>query len=304
MKTKTLPGSEGVVIRAYSPIGFYPEYTVNEPDLIFNKFDGIIFSAAKYNFNYHDDFYSEVTWLLPSEVKLICSLMFSLDCGYGLIRPYPINLRTLKEVEGGLDLTNFSHQEITKSLYELLGKHPFSPDPKYFKTPNPFFRDFIPFPKQGVKLTYEYNENGKIKEFFRIYNNLDLKDHILFRGLSTLIKANMLFLHEAFLEEATVVLYISLEASYQLVKRKIQKEKGFKKITDQHFKEFFDKYDGKYSHPPGYFKEYYEDRVKTIHPKSRFGTIPIAPLLVDDFIHLQMDLIEIYKLLIAEGIKM
>ncbi|EPG4898032.1 hypothetical protein NM463_004189, partial [Citrobacter koseri] len=43
-----------------------------------------------------------------------------------------------------------------------------------------------------------------------------------------------------------------------------------------------------------YFGEYYEDRIKTFHPKSRFGAYPHAPLTIDDYFFLSEDLITVY----------
>jgi hypothetical protein len=36
-----------------------------------------------------------------------------------------------------------------------------------------------------------------------------------------------------------------------------------------------------------YFLEFYAQRVKTIHPGSRFGDVPYAPTAYDDSIHLR-----------------
>jgi hypothetical protein len=41
-----------------------------------------------------------------------------------------------------------------------------------------------------------------------------------------------------------------------------------------------------------YFEEYYQARIKTMHPSSRFGIFPVAPLEADDFVFLRSGLIE------------
>jgi hypothetical protein len=43
-----------------------------------------------------------------------------------------------------------------------------------------------------------------------------------------------------------------------------------------------------------YFEEFYEARIKTMHPSSRFGIFPVAPLEADDFYFLRRGLIEVY----------
>jgi hypothetical protein len=49
-----------------------------------------------------------------------------------------------------------------------------------------------------------------------------------------------------------------------------------------------------------YFEEYYEDRIKTMHPSSRFGVFPVAPLLADDYFFLRHGMVEVYHWLITK----
>lgn len=48
-----------------------------------------------------------------------------------------------------------------------------------------------------------------------------------------------------------------------------------------------------------YFEEYYEGRIKSMHPESRFGIFPHAPLMADDFYCLADDLLEVYAFLLT-----
>jgi hypothetical protein len=52
-----------------------------------------------------------------------------------------------------------------------------------------------------------------------------------------------------------------------------------------------------------YFEEFYESRIMSFHPESRFGVFPHAPLMIDDFMHLRDSLLEIYAYLIGGFIK-
>ncbi len=52
----------------------------------------------------------------------------------------------------------------------------------------------------------------------------------------------------------------------------------------------------------GYFVAYYDARIRTIHPESRFGAYPAAPLLVDDFYDLYSDLILVYDFLLTDHV--
>lgn len=48
-----------------------------------------------------------------------------------------------------------------------------------------------------------------------------------------------------------------------------------------------------------YFTDFYEDRIKTMHPESRFGTYPSAPLAADDYYQLSESLRAVYDFLIT-----
>jgi hypothetical protein len=48
-----------------------------------------------------------------------------------------------------------------------------------------------------------------------------------------------------------------------------------------------------------YFEDYYDGRIKTLHPESRYGIFPHAPLAVDDFHFLYDDMLEVYAFLLC-----
>ena len=52
--------------------------------------------------------------------------------------------------------------------------------------------------------------------------------------------------------------------------------------------------------PGGYFGDFYEDRIKTMHPSSRFGVFPVPPLGADNYLFLRHALVEVYYWLITK----
>jgi hypothetical protein len=48
-----------------------------------------------------------------------------------------------------------------------------------------------------------------------------------------------------------------------------------------------------------YFSDFYEERIKTMHPESRFGIYPAAPLNYDEYSQLEASLRTVYELLIT-----
>jgi hypothetical protein len=131
-----------------------------------------------------------------------------------------------------------------------------------------------------------------------IYNSIDINDSLVIRGIYTLIKAGMLKSHYQFLEEAIYSLFITMEVSYRLVLREL-KSRGIENPTSQDAMTYI--HDAFYDihRVDKYFEEYYEGRIMSLHPESRFGVHPHAPLAVDDCYELFNDMIEVYAFLIC-----
>ena len=108
--------------------------------------------------------------------------------------------------------------------------------------------------------------------------------------------------------ESITTLFISLEASLRLVLRAL-KQQGNRNPTSEDAMNYIQKvFDmppiyinngSKIRHMKNYFQEYYESRIKSVHPESRFGIFPFAQLQVDDFYFLKDDLIEVYAFLLT-----
>ena len=131
-----------------------------------------------------------------------------------------------------------------------------------------------------------------------IYNNIDTNDSLVIRGIYTLIKAGMLKTHYQFLEEAIYSLFITMEVSYRLVLREL-KNQGNKNPTSQDAMTYIQDAFYDIHRVDKYFEYYYEGRIMSLHPESRFGIHPHAPLAVDDCYELFNDMIEVYAFLIC-----
>jgi hypothetical protein len=132
----------------------------------------------------------------------------------------------------------------------------------------------------------------------KVYASANKDDYLAIRGLSTLIKSVMLSTHYQFFEEATTTLFIALDASFSMVLRELKRQ-GIKNPSSSDAMKyihnaFYDIY-----RADKYFEEYYEGRIKTVHPESRFGVFPHAPLMADDFFDLKDDLLEVYTFLLT-----
>ena len=122
-----------------------------------------------------------------------------------------------------------------------------------------------------------------------LFNSFDTSDYLMIRGVSTLLRSGMLTAHYQFLEEAINTTFISLEASFRLVLRKLKtigvNNPSSKDAADYIANVFYSDAANKY------FEEYYESRIKSLHPESRFGVFPHAPLMADDCYDLFNELI-------------
>jgi hypothetical protein len=122
------------------------------------------------------------------------------------------------------------------------------------------------------------------------------------RGVQALIKADMLSQHYEFQEEAAIATFIALDASFELVLRHL-KFSGVNKPTAKEAGNWLYR---TFDEPMGfigadglkYFEDFYDSRIQTIHPGSRFGDSPYAPLMIDDRIHLREMLPQVFAYLI------
>ena len=99
------------------------------------------------------------------------------------------------------------------------------------------------------------------------------------------------------MEEAINATFISLEASFRLVLNEL-KNQGILNPSSRDAAKyiasvFLSEATGKY------FEEYYDSRIMSFHPESRFGIFPHAPLAADDHFDLFDNLSEVYAYLIS-----
>jgi hypothetical protein len=132
----------------------------------------------------------------------------------------------------------------------------------------------------------------------RLYRTIDVEDHLLIRGLGSLLKGAMLRCHREFMEHACMALWVSLEASFRLVLREMKKDGYVNPSARDAGKLLDDIFDSEYE-SDGYFEDFYEERIKTMHPESRFGTYPAPPLNYDEYSQLEASLRTVYELLIT-----
>jgi hypothetical protein len=120
------------------------------------------------------------------------------------------------------------------------------------------------------------------------------------RGLGALLRADRCWQHLEIADAAALQLYVALDASFQMILR-LLREQGVSNPTALDAGAFVDAEVFNQRHGPGsYFEDFYEDRIKTMHPSSRFGVFASPPIDADDYYFLRYALVEVYHWLITK----
>lgn len=219
---------------------------------------------------------------------MISALTVPLPIDGGLIAFHPLPFKILLPVS--LDLSSSSAQSlISTELRRQLNVREFAP-----------LYDYLGFPPAwGGSRSYEVRaDQMPLTLQHKAFDAIDTTDHLLIRGLNALLRCSMLMQYDMFLEEATYALYVGLEASFALVRRRMLVE-GYRNPSAYDAAAWIDaafnfSHESRYR----YFEDFYDDRIRALHPESRFGVFPFAPLAVDDCYYLFKNLREVYNFLI------
>jgi hypothetical protein len=130
-----------------------------------------------------------------------------------------------------------------------------------------------------------------------ILRRLETADPVLLRGVSTLIKAGMVWNHGEFREAACIYLWIALDAAFSLTLRKLR-EAGFTNPTSQDAANYVAQIDGYEESWEKFFERDYYNRISAIHPDNRYGAEARPTLCADDFLDLYDELIPLFQYIV------
>jgi hypothetical protein len=288
------------VVRVLLPFGVYPANTIITEDSFLYVSKEICFSVVPYCDDKVENeyYYSEVEWATFNEIRLYGSILLCIDRDESYLRIYPfryahyIKLSSFSEVINNINKIQSLLVKTINSPGRWIPEHNFRATNIYKNSKE----SFLPPICGGHE--YDFRETGVRYELQKIlFSNFDISNHLLLRGVATLLKSAMLSTHILFMEEAINTLFISLEASFRLILKKLD-DIGIKNPSSEDAAQYISKIF--YSESANkYFDEYYKSRIMSFHPESRFGIFPHAPLMVDDQFHLFTDLIDIYAFLVC-----
>jgi len=232
--------------------------------------------------------FSEFDWASPQELRLLASLLFSETREGALLMLYPV-----VRYEPWLDVEDLDMHDsgIVACVRSFLIRDAV---PAVRKSWPGQFGGAEPYDRPQLVDADEYSLN-RVLDFWK---SIKPKNYLLLGGAYALIKSDMLSRHHEFWEEAIISAYIAMEASFALILRRLRLEgcenPGARDAggwIHRHFDEHFGiKRSEKFQK---YFQQFYDERIMTLHPASRFGDLPYAPIMHDDLIHLRRSLREI-----------
>jgi hypothetical protein len=299
---KNRPSSRNIPthkVQILSPKGSYPRKSLLSEHGSLVIGEGLCFSVVPVSAKIEagENYYSEVEWASLAEIRLYASALLSTDRECSYFSVYPVGraywIKTDAHLSDKRLLRGIRQELIRLSRAET----PWSTPERPLYTLQQDAREIAVPPVFGGPQYQLYPHPVRFKEQRKLIDSIDTDDYLLMRGLSSLLRCGMLICHYQFIEEATNTLFISLEASFRLIIRQLE-SLGMKNVSSKDAAELIGRV---FNEEPleKYFEGDYENRIMTMHPESRYGTFPHAPLFVDDCYDLRDSLIEVYAYLIT-----
>jgi hypothetical protein len=218
-----------------------------------------------------------VTLLAFEEIRFLSAVLLSMRPDFGVLHFYP----------GGAHITGATsdHHVLYKRAKRLA-----------LQDADRGSSNTIPL---GSGAPYRVSEQEIDENIYKLLaSKISIRDHLMLRGLSAILKADMLQVHPEFGEEATSLLYVALEVAFQLTLRQLRSNGAVNPSALDAGQFLFSNFPNEV---PGqrFFEEYYEDRIKTLHPLSRYGAFAFPPLNAGDFYGLRGGLIAVFQFLIT-----
>ena len=288
-------GSTGYRIKLFRHLGVYPRGTFCTEAGLFHADDELVFAVTNgdtWSAIPGADSYSEADWLHPQLVRLLGSLMFTEQFPEGLrCWFYPSANGDFLIDELVLDLASPRTAQLAKEALLRTVENRLWPEHTRSAWATYLNKDYHLFESAELSLDLLQDYCAQI----------GTSNFVLMRGIQALVKSDMLAMHAEFLEEATIATYIALDASFELVTRHLR-AKGVRNPNARDaglwLYETFDKPVGVHgAMDMKYYEEFYSQRIRTIHPGSRLGDSPVAPVSASDRKHLRQALPSVFAFL-------
>jgi len=286
----------GYDVIVFSELGLYPEGTYVVPDSVFHADEQVAFAVVRggsWNRLDPDLPSTELRGLSPAQLRLVASLMLCEVRDGARLVFYPASGQGLRLDARRLRLDAPATIADIRALVlaRCADERTKAPEDRTFRLPEGPYH---------LRARSEFAME-RLAEFFEALSPVD---YVVYRGMHALMKADMLSRYPEFWEEATTACYVALDASFSAIQERLQDE-GIAQPSaidanhwvHRHFNEAFG------LPAPGptdkYFGEMYAQRVMTLHPRSRYGESPVAPLMYEDYMFMRRDLREMFAYLVT-----
>ena len=287
--------STGYRIKLFRPLGVYPRGTFCTDAGLFHADDDLVFAVthgATWQATASADSYSEADWLQPQLVRLLGSMIFTEQFPEGLrCWFYPSSHGDFLIDEPTLDTLNPKTGILAKeALLRTVDNRLW---PEHMRSSWTTYLDKKYHLFDSTELSLEHLED--------YCSRIETNNFVLMRGIQALVKSDMLAMHSEFIEEASIATYISLDASFELVTRHLRSKGVNNPSAKDAGKWLYETFDEPVGVHGGmdlkYYEEFYSQRIRTIHPGSRLGDSPVAPVSMSDRKHLRQALPGVFAFL-------
>jgi hypothetical protein len=271
-------------VRVFSPLGHYPRHPIAIPGARLLVSDELIVSAVHVDQpEAHGLEYSfELEFLALEETRFLAGIALAVHPDNGRAWTYPLHGHV--DVDISLD-----DDKVIEAAQQLAAR----PSEHHWRTRG------VP-PSACGWPAYQWREAGvNVDNVRNVACATQLHDHLLMRGLGALLRADMCCQHPEIADAAALQLYVTLDASFQIILR-LLREQGVSNPTALDAGALIDEVFNPEIETGSYFESYYEDRIKTMHPSSRFGVFAMPPLDHDDYLFLRYAMVEVYYWLITK----
>jgi hypothetical protein len=282
-------------VTPFKSTGIYPRGTFASNTGVFHADDEVVFAASYCStWRAREDLpYSEVDWMNPELVRLLGSLMFCEQFSEGQrCWFYPEMYADLILTNEKLDLTQCA---TIAAIKEVVLTKPIFTSPSRPNLPS------MGLISKGYLFDPEDELDLEMREIY--WDSIQPSNFLVMRGIQALIKCDMLAMHHEFQEEAAILTFVALDASFELVKRFLRSTGISNPSSADAAKWFHQTFDGPmgFAQPSdaNFFSDFYPQRVQTLHPGSRYGDSPFAAVAIDDRIHLRQALPGLFAFLLS-----
>jgi hypothetical protein len=283
----------GYRVRLFHPRGRYPAGLIansnalywGAPDLTF-----MVTWSEPWDWHKRDMPYTEMDWASPQELRLLASILLC-ECEEGPPTCfYPVHQFSM--CLDAQDL-NLKSTIIARRIKDSIVRRALHPEMLQGEgaIQNCLNGDYYLLKQSGFEITRQ-------SQFF---DKISTEDHLLLRGVGALLKAEMLTTYREFWEEAIVTIFIALEASFQMVLRELRKSGIAEPTSADAARWLHTNFNEPFGHErtERYFQEIYDQRIMTLHPVSRLGINPYAPLFHDVYTMLRRSIPAIFSYLLT-----